>query len=181
VRPERTAQIALTKKGKIMELVTPGLGLMFWMLLSFSILFFILAKFAWKPILKMLDERQKSIDDALHGAQKAREESKKIQEQNEAMLQEAMQQRVELLKDARKLEENIVNEAKKEAETQATRILLAAKESIEKEKMAAIEEMKNKIAELSVVIAEKILKSKLESDQKQKDLISSTLKDLKLN
>jgi len=164
-----------------MELVTPGIGLMFWMLLSFSILLFILAKFAWKPILQMLEQREKSIEEALHGVIKAREESKKIQEQNEQMLQEAMQQRIELLKDARKLEENIINEAKKEAEAQATRILQAAKESIEKEKMAAIEEMKNRIAELSVNIAEKILKSKLESDQKQKELIEVTLRDLKLN
>jgi len=164
-----------------MELVTPGIGLMFWMLLSFSILLFILAKFAWKPILQMLEQREKSIEEALHGVIKAREESKKIQEQNEQMLQEAMQQRIELLKDARKLEENIINEAKKEAEAQATRILQAAKESIEKEKMAAIEEMKNRIAELSVTIAEKILKSKLESDQKQKELIEVTLRDLKLN
>jgi F-type H+-transporting ATPase subunit b len=164
-----------------MELVTPGLGLMFWMLISFSILLFILAKFAWKPILKMLEERQKSIDDALHGARQAREESKKIQEQNELLLQEAMAQRIELLKDARKLEDNIINEAKKEAEAQATRILNAAKESIEKERLAAIDDMKNRIADLSVIIAEKILKQQLENDQKQKDLISSTLKDLKLN
>jgi F-type H+-transporting ATPase subunit b len=164
-----------------MELVTPGLGLMFWMLVSFSILLFILTKFAWKPILKMLEERQKSIDDALTGAKQAREEAKKIREQNELLLQEAMQQRIELLKDARKLEETIVNDAKKEAETQANRILASAREAIEKEKLAAIGEMKNKITELSVLIAEKILKQQLENNQKQKDLISSTLTDLKLN
>ncbi len=164
-----------------MELVTPGIGIVFWMLLSFSILLFILKKFAWKPILGMLDERQKTIEDALHGAQKAKEETIKLQEKNEMMLQEAMNQRIELLKDARQLEENIINEARKEAGIEATRIITAAKESIEKERHAAIEEMKLKIADLSVMIAEKILKQQLQNDQKQKDLISSTLKDLKLN
>lgn len=164
-----------------MELVMPGIGLVIWMLISFSILLFLLKKFAWKPILGMLDERSKSIQDAIDGAEQAKEETRKVLARNEQMLQEAMSQRMELLKDARQLEENIVNEAKKEAISEANRILSAARESIEKEKLAAIEDIKNKIADLSVVIAEKILRQKLESDQKQKDLINSTLKDLKLN
>jgi F-type H+-transporting ATPase subunit b len=164
-----------------MELVTPGIGLLFWMLLSFTILLLLLKKFAWKPILSALKDREKSIEEALHAAEKTKQETLRIQQSNEQLLQEALNQRIEMLKEVRKLEESILSEAKKEADINAKRIMDEAKIHIENEKKAAIEEIKNTVVDLSVVIAEKLIKQQLANDKNQKDLISSLLKDLKIN
>ena len=164
-----------------MELVTPGIGLLFWMLLSFTILLLLLKKFAWKPILSALKDREKSIEEALHAAEKTKQETLRIQQSNEQLLQEALNQRIEMLKEVRKLEESILSEAKKEADINAKRIMDEAKIHIENEKKAAIEEIKNTVVDLSVVIEEKLIKQQLANDKNQKDLISSLLKDLKIN
>jgi F-type H+-transporting ATPase subunit b len=164
-----------------MELVTPGIGLLFWMLLSFTILLLLLKKFAWKPILNALKDREKSIEEALHAAEKTKEETLRIQQSNEQLLQESMNQRIEMLKEARKLEDSILSEAKKEADISAKRIMDEAKIHIENEKKAAIEEIKNIVADLSVVIAEKLIKQHLANDKNQKELINGLLKDLKIN
>ena len=113
-----------------MELVQPGLGLIFWMTISFSILIFILAKFAWKPIMKGLKEREDSIDQALHAADKAREEMKQLQFSNEQLLKEAKEERDNILRDARHVKENIIEEARVKANEEANRIIENAKESI---------------------------------------------------
>lgn len=164
-----------------MELVKPDLGLIFWMIVSFSIILFLLAKFAWKPILGMIKEREESIENALAAAEKAKEEMKALQSNNERILAEAKAERDTLLKEAREMKEKIISEAKTSATKEGERLLKIARENIQNEKMAAITELKNQVATLSIEIAEKILKSELSSDEKQKTLVNNLLKDVNLN
>lgn len=164
-----------------MELVKPAFGLIFWMLLSFGIIVFILRKFAWKPILNMLSERETSIQNALDAAERAKEEMKALQSSNERILTEAKAERDLLLKDARDIREKMISEAKATAAKEGERLLKSARENIQNEKMAAITELKNQVATLSIEIAEKILKSELSTDEKQKTLVNTLLKDVNLN
>lgn len=164
-----------------MELVKPAFGLIFWMVVSFSIILFLLKKFAWKPILDSLKERENTIADALNSAQKAKEEMAALKAGNEKLLQEARNERDQLLKEARDAKEAIINEAKTKASEEANKLLTIARESIANEKMAAITELKNHVATLSIEIAEKVLKQELSAEGKQKQLIDSLLKDVKLN
>lgn len=164
-----------------MELVKPAFGLIFWMFVSFGLILFLLKKFAWKPILEMLDEREKTISDALNSAQKAKEEMTALRAGNEKLLQEARNERDVLLKEAREAKEMIINEAKKNAADVADKMLASARENISNEKMAAITELKNYVATLSIEIAEKVLKQELADPNKQKELVQSLLKDTKLN
>ncbi|MCG3165946.1 MAG: ATP synthase subunit b [Bacteroidia bacterium] len=164
-----------------MELVKPAFGLIFWMFVSFGIILFLLKKFAWKPILEMLDEREKTISDALNSAQKAKEEMAALKAGNEKLLQEARNERDQLLKEARDAKETIINEAKTKANEEANKLLAIARENISNEKMAAITELKNYVATLSIEIAEKVLKQELADANKQKELVQSLLKDTKLN
>jgi F-type H+-transporting ATPase subunit b len=164
-----------------MELVTPGIGLVFWTSIVFVILFVLLAKFAWKPILGAIKEREQSIEDALASAEKAKEEMKALQSSNERILIEARAERDELLKDARDIREKMIAEAKGLATKESERLLQSARENIQNEKMAAITELKNQVAVLSIEIAEKILKSELSSDEKQKSLVKNLLQDVNLN
>ena len=164
-----------------MELVKPSIGLIFWMIISFSIILFLLKKFAWKPILGMIKERELSIETALAAAENAKQEMKALQSNNERILAEARNERDLLLKDAREIRERMISEAKGVAAKEGERMLTVARESIQNEKMAAITELKNQVATLSIEIAEKILKSELSSDEKQKSLVNTLLKDVNLN
>ena len=164
-----------------MELVKPSIGLIFWMVVSFSIILILLKKFAWKPILTMIKEREESIEQALASAENAKEEMKKLQSNNERILAEARNERELLLKDARDIREKMIADAKGIATKEGERMLKAARENIQNEKLAAITELKNQVATLSIDIAEKILKSELSSDEKQKSLVSTLLKDVNLN
>jgi F-type H+-transporting ATPase subunit b len=164
-----------------MELIQPGLGLIFWMTLSFGTVLFLLAKFAWKPILKSLKEREDSIDQALHAADRAREEMKQLQVDNEKLLREAKNERDAILNEARKIREKMIDEARNKANEEAQRIVENARERIENEKMAAITELKNQIALLSIEIAEKLIREELSHDKKQEDLIRKMLDDVKSN
>jgi F-type H+-transporting ATPase subunit b len=164
-----------------MELVTPGIGLLFWMLLSFLVVFFILAKFAWKPILGALKEREKSIDNALRSAEKAKDEMAKLQADNQKILAEARAERDTLLKEAREVKDKIIAEAKNEAGIEAKKLLDSARQNIQNEKASAINDIKNQVATFSVEIAEKLLRQKLADSKGQSDLIDNMLKDIKLN
>ena len=164
-----------------MELVTPGIGLVFWMLLSFSIVLLLLKRYAWKPILKMIKEREESIDGALKMADKAKEDMAKLQSDNEKILADARKERDVLLKDAREIKEKIITDAKIQAGIEANKMIENAKASINNEKMAALTEIKNQIAFLSVDIAEKILKKELSSELRQKEYIDNLVKDINLN
>jgi F-type H+-transporting ATPase subunit b len=164
-----------------MGLVTPDFGLIFWMTLSFGILLYILAKFAWKPILATLHEREQSIEDALNQADKAREEMLALKSDNEELLRQAKEERSAILKDARIIRDNIIEESKTKANQEYHRILEAAKESIHYEKMAAITELKNQIATLSIDIAEKILKEELSDKERQKKHIDNMMDNISFN
>jgi F-type H+-transporting ATPase subunit b len=164
-----------------MELVKPSIGLIFWMVVSFSIILFLLKKFAWKPILTMIKEREDSIENALLSAEKAKEEMQAMMASNEKIMQEARAERDVLLKEAREVKEQMIAEAKATAAKEGERMLKVARESIQNEKMAAITELKNQVGTLSLEIAEKVLKAELASDDKQKALVNNLLKDVNLN
>jgi F-type H+-transporting ATPase subunit b len=164
-----------------MELIQPGLGLIFWMTLSFALVLFLLGKYAWKPIMKMLKEREESIDQALHAADRAREEMKNLASDNEKLLAEAKNDRDAILSEARKIREKMIDEARIKANEEAQRIVENALERIENEKMAAITELKNQIALLSIEIAEKLVREELSHDKKQEELIKKMLDDVQAN
>ena len=163
-----------------MELVTPEIGLIFWTTVVFSLLLVVLKKYAWKPILSAVDERNKSIEDALKAADKAKEEMLSLNADNERILMEAKKERDVLLKEGREIKEKVISEAKDKAKLEADKILVSAKEQITNEKMKAITELKNQVAELSIEIAEKIIKSELQDVNKQKELVKTAIanKDL---
>lgn len=164
-----------------MELVKPSIGLIFWMVVSFSIILFLLKKFAWGPILGMIKEREDSITAALSAAENAKAEMKSLKSENEKILAQARAERDELLKEAREIKDKIIAEAKHTATAEGERLLKAARENIQNEKMAAVTELKNQVAVLSIEIAEKILKTELSSDEKQKSLVKNLLQDVNLN
>jgi F-type H+-transporting ATPase subunit b len=163
-----------------MELVSPNAGTIFWMLIFFSIILWLLAKFAWKPILNTLKNREKTISDALQSAELAKEEMIKLKADNEVILAEARQERDKMMKEARAIKDKIIIDAQEMAQQEAKKIVESAKQSIENEKKGAINEIKSQIALLSVSIAEKILMERL-NDNKQADLIDKLLKDIKLS
>lgn len=164
-----------------MELVSPGIGLIFWMTLSFLIVLFILKKFAWKPIMKSLHEREDTIDEALHAADRAREDMKKLKFDNEELLKQAKEERDEILKAARKVKDSIIEESKIKANDEANRIIESAKEAIENEKLAAITDLKNQLATLSIDIAEKLIKEELSTNIKQQDYIKKLVDEVHFN
>ncbi len=164
-----------------MDLVTPEIGLIFWTTISFILLVFILGKFAWKPILNALNEREEGIINALSEADKARQEMAELKSSNEQILKEARAERDALLKDAREIKNSMISEAKEEAKIQANIIVQQAKETIENEKQAAIAHLKNQVAELSIGIAQKIIREELSNKDKQFDLIKKMLDEATLN
>lgn len=164
-----------------MELVTPGIGLIFWTTVVFVILVFILAKFAWKPILSMIKERENTIAEALNSAQKAKEEMQQLKADNERFMNEARADRDLILKEARDAKDAIINEAKNKAGSEAEKILIMARETINNEKLAAINELKAHVGSLAIEIAEKIMKEQLSSDEKQKSLVDNLLQEANLN
>jgi F-type H+-transporting ATPase subunit b len=164
-----------------MELIKPGIGLIFWMSVSFGIVLFILGKFAWPMILKSLKEREESIADALNSAKKAKEEMASLKADNEKLLMQARAERDLLLKEARDAKDSIIAEAKVKAQAEANRLMSQAREAINNEKAAAINEMKNQVATMSIEIAEKILRQELSSEAKQKSLMDNLMKGVSLN
>ena len=166
---------------EINPLVKPDIGLIFWTTITFLILLVLLRKFAWKPILGAVKEREESIITSLAAAEKARDEMERLQSNNEKILKEARQERDKLLKEAREIRDKIVNDAKGEAAEQAEQIISSAKEQIHHQKMAAITELKNQVGEMSIEIAEMILRSELGDKKKQQELVDSHLKNFKLN
>lgn len=158
-----------------------SVGLFFWQTLLFVILVFFLRKYAWKPILNAVEEREEGIKNALDSAEKAKNEMKNLNADNERVLAEARIERDNLLKEAREIKNNIINEAKKQAGSEADKILTSAKEQINNEKMKAITELKNSVADLSIDMATMVLKSELKDVDKQKELVSKALKEAELN
>lgn len=156
-------------------------GLIIWTTIIFTLLLIVLKRFAWKPVLNAVDERNKSIEEALKAADKAKEEMAVMNADNERILSEAKAERDKLLKEARDLKANIINEAKEQANKDAENILTSAKEQIVNEKKKAISELKNSVATLSIEIAEKVLKRELKEKTEQEEFIAGTLKNTELN
>jgi F-type H+-transporting ATPase subunit b len=163
-----------------MGFVTPDYGTIFWMVIIFGIVLFILKKFAWGPILKALKDRERSISDALNSAEKARKEVAGLKAANDQILAEARREKDIILKEARDIKDKIIADAKNQANVEALKSIEFAKQQIEAEKTAAINDIKKQVAELSVSIAEKVIKKKLETSEDQQALIQDMLKDLKL-
>ena len=163
-----------------MGFVTPDYGTIFWMLIIFGIVMFVLKKFAWVPILKALKDREKSISDALNTAEKARKEVAGLKASNDQVIAEARKEKDIILKEARVIKDKIVADAKIQANAETQKSIENAKQQINSEKISAINDIKEQISELSVLIAEKIIKKQLENSKDQEILMQDLLKDLKL-
>ena len=159
-----------------MQLVTPAIGLMFWTVVIFMLLLILLKKFAWKPILKAVDDRNSSINEALASAEKAKAEMEQLSADNDKILNEAHNQRDSIIKEARDIKIKTIADAKNKASIEAEKIISSAKEQIKNEKMKAMTELKNEIADISIQMAEKIIKTELKDAKSQKKLIEEDLK-----
>jgi F-type H+-transporting ATPase subunit b len=164
-----------------MDLVTPGIGLIFWSTLIFLLLLIVLKKYAWKPVLNAVKGREERIKSALESAEEAREEMAKLKADNEVILKEAKEERNNLIQEARSIKIKMIDDAKVLANEEANKIIETARVKINSEKEAAIMDLRRQVAEFSVEIAEKILKKKLEDTKEQRSLIERSLDDLKLN
>ena len=162
-------------------ILTPDLGLLFWMLLAFLVVFFVLAKFGFPAIINMVDERNKYIDESLLKAREAQERLANIQKEGESILQEARAKQAQILKEAADTRDAIVEKAQEKAHQESARIVSDAKAEIEQQKKAAIADIRKQVATLSVEIAEKVLKQNLQSDKAQMDLIDRMLDDVSSN
>jgi len=164
-----------------MDLITPEIGLIFWQTIVFLVLILLLAKFAWKPILGAVKQREDSINEALTSAETARKELQNLKADNEKLMKEARAERDAILKEARELKEKVLASATEEAQTKADKIVAQAKESIEQEKKAAMADIKSQVASLSLEIAEKVVRKELSSKEKQHQLIDEMLGNATLN
>ncbi|WP_143962560.1 F0F1 ATP synthase subunit B [Litoribacter populi] len=164
-----------------MDLILPESGLIIWQALGFIILFVLLAKFAWKPILGALEEREQAIESAILAAENARNEMANLKAQNENLLQEARLERDQLLQKAAETSARMIEEAKLEAEKAGAQMIANAKAVIETEKKAALTEVKNQVAVLSLEVTEKLLRRELKDESSQKALVAEFVSDLKLN
>ncbi|WP_266203432.1 F0F1 ATP synthase subunit B [Pontibacter kalidii] len=164
-----------------MELVTPGIGLIFWQTVVFLLVLFLLGKFAWKPIMSALHERETSIENALSAAEKAKLEMQALKADNEKLLAEARMERDKILREASEAANNIVEASKQKANEEGARMIEQAREAIENEKRAAITEVKNMAASLSLEIAEQILRRELSDKTSQQALAQDYIREVTLN
>ena len=166
---------------KLPSILTPDLGLLFWMLIAFLVVFFVLAKYGFPAIINMVDERKRYIDESLQKAHKASERLENIKQEGEAILQEAREKQAQMLKEAAETRDAIVEKAQEKAREESARMLNDAKVEIEQQKQAAIADIREQVATLSVEIAEKVLKQNLKDDKSQMDLIDRMLDDVSSN
>ncbi len=164
-----------------MDLLIPEVGLVVFQTIAFLLLMFLLGKFAWKPVLAAIKEREQSIDDALNKAELAKQEMARLTSQNEELMKQARAERDEILKEAKILKDSIVKEAKTSAQTEGAKLIEKARIEIENQKKAALAELKGQVSTLSLDIAERVLRSQLDDKAKQQDLVNSLLKDVELN
>ena len=164
-----------------MDLITPSVGLIFWTAVVFIILLVILRAVAWKPILSAVQEREKSIEDALNAAKKAEEKLVALNAENDRLIKEAKIERDAILKEAREMKEKIVSEAKNAAQSEADRLIESAKTAIANEKAAAMADIKNQVGQLSIEIAEKILTKELADKTAQESLVNEVIDQVKFN
>jgi F-type H+-transporting ATPase subunit b len=164
-----------------MDLVTPDVGLLFWTFISFAILFFVLKKFAWKPIVGTVNDREQSIKDALASAENAKKQMQNLTADNERILKEARAEREMMIKEARDLKTKMISDAKEETKATTDKMIIQAQEAIENEKKSAMADLKNQVASLSVEIAEKVIKGELSNKDKQLKIVEDMLGEATLN
>jgi F-type H+-transporting ATPase subunit b len=164
-----------------MGLVTPGIGLLFWMTLSFVIVLFVLRKLAWIPILLALKEREETIQGSLDAAKQAKEDIAKLQADNQEIIRQAHQERERILKEAKDLGDKYIAEAKKIALEDVEKIKADSRLAIQAEKVAALKEIKTVVAELSLDIAQNVITAELSDTNKQQALVEGLLKDINLS
>ena len=157
-----------------------SLGLFFWQTLLFGILLFLLWRFAWKPILKAVNDREDGIKDALAAAEDAKKEMQNLQANNEQLLKQARAERDAMMKEAREIKDKMISDAKEEAKEVAAKLIMNAQASIDQEKQAALSELKNQVAELSIGIAESVVKKELSAKKDQLKLVEDLLEDVTL-
>ena len=163
------------------SILTPDPGLLFWMLLAFLVVFWVLAKYGFPAIINMVDERNKYIDESLRKAHEAQERLANIEKEGESILQEAREKQAQILKEAAQTRDAIVEQAQEKARAEGARLMDEAKTAIEQEKKAAIADIRKQVADLSVDIAEKVLRQNLKDDKSQMDLIDRMLDDVSAN
>ena len=164
-----------------MELLLPKLGLMVWVLIAFLIVFFLLKKFAWKPIMAGLNEREGNIAEAIAVAEKVKLEMAQLKNDNEKLLMQAREERAMMIKEAKETKDKMIADAKEEARAQASKIMTDANAAIQHQKMAALTEIKNTVGNLVIEVSEKVLRKELANKSEQENYISTLTQDLKLN
>jgi len=164
-----------------MELVLPNFGLFFWATILFLMIFLILRKFAWSTILKAISDREASIEASLKAAEHARDEMSRLQSDNQKLLDEARRERDAMLKEARELREKMINDARELASAEGAKLIESARKQIQSEKMAAITELKNEVGRLSIEVAEKILRKKMEDGKEQEATVSRLINEMHFN
>jgi F-type H+-transporting ATPase subunit b len=164
-----------------MDLLLPNIGIIVWTLLAFLIVFFILKKYAWKPIIGSLNKREESIAESLATAERVKSEMAQMKSENEALLAKAREERAQLLKEARDTKDKIINEAKEQAKTEANKIITEAQVAINAQKMAALTEVKNQVGKLVIEVSEKILRKELSNRDAQEAHIKDMVGEIKLN
>jgi F-type H+-transporting ATPase subunit b len=166
---------------EINPLVLPDPGLMIWSAIAFFILLFILGKFAWKPIMKAIAEREQGINDAIATAEKVKAEMAQLQSDNEKLLAQAREERTTILKEAKDIKDKMINDAKEQAKTEAAKIMAETQQAIENQKMAAVIDLKNQVGNLVVEVAEKVLRRELAGKPEQENYIKQLTDEIKLN
>lgn len=164
-----------------MDLLIPDIGLVFWHTISFLLLLFLLAKFAWKPVMKAIGDRERSIEHALDAAEKAKKEMARLTLENEQLLKDARAERDLILKEAKEIKEQLLKDAKEQASVEGNRMIEKARIEINNQKALALADVKNQVSKLSVEIAKKVLEQELADPSKQDALVGRLLKDVKLN
>jgi F-type H+-transporting ATPase subunit b len=164
-----------------MDLLNPSFGLLIWTLLAFLIVFFLLRKFAWKPILSSLNQRERGIADSLETAQRVQREMAQLKSENEELMARAREERGAMLKEARETKDRIIAESKEQAKVEYSKIIAEAQQAIEMQKMAALTEVKNQVGKLVVEVTEKVLRRELSNPGAQEEHINDLVKEVKLN
>lgn len=164
-----------------MDLLVPSFGLIFWTLLAFLIVFFILKKFAWKPILNSINKRENEIANSLSRAERIKQEMAQMKSENEALLAKAREERAQMLREAKETKDKIISEAKEQAKLETNKIILDAQSVIDQQKIAALTDLKNQVGNLVIEVSEKILRRELSNKNEQENYIRQLAENVKLN
>jgi F-type H+-transporting ATPase subunit b len=164
-----------------MELLSPHLGLILWTLLAFIIVLYILGKYAWKPILKSLNDREKNISDSILSAENMRKEMEKMHSENEALVAKAREERSQMMREAKEMRDKMIQDAKEQARSETNKIVADAQSVINQQKMAAIVDLKNQVGNLVLEVSEKVLRRELSNKEEQEKYIQQLAQNIELN